>query len=197
MVNDSLKLPQGLSLADVRRIYAGDVKYWDELNPDLPHWRVVLVSRDADSGTRQVFQDQVLDGAWEGVPSTSLDCDIQTDRSAPVRCELDSTEEVLEKVAEIRGAIGYSELNLATAQKNLTRVPLDGATASVAAIEKEPDPYPYFGVEYAYTYGDPRGGSLAGSFLDYIGDSGETVIRSHDHVPCTAPEGDRLCRDTT
>ncbi|MBC2903593.1 PstS family phosphate ABC transporter substrate-binding protein [Streptomyces cupreus] len=195
VANDGLKLPNGLSLADVRRIYVGDITHWDELDPKLPHWRVVLVSRDADSGTRQVFQDQVLDGTWEGVPSTSLDCDIQTDRSAPVRCELDSTEEVLKKVAEIRGAIGYSELNLATAQQHITRVPLGGATASVAAIERAA-PYPYFGVEYAYTYGDPPGGSLAGSFLDYIRNNGETLIRTHDHVPCSTPEGERLCRES-
>ncbi|MER7576055.1 substrate-binding domain-containing protein [Streptomyces sp. NPDC126514] len=195
VVNDALKLPGGLTLADVRRIYSGDITHWDQLDPRLPHWRIVLVSRDADSGTRQVFQDQVLDGTWEGVPSTSLDCDIRTDRSAPVRCELDSTEDVLEKVAEIRGAIGYSELNLATAQRNITRVPLDGAPASVAAVE-EATPYPYFGVEYAYTHGDPPGGSLAGSFLDYIRNSGESLIRAHDHVPCSTPEGERLCRES-
>ncbi|CCK28562.1 phosphate binding ABC transporter [Streptomyces davaonensis JCM 4913] len=197
VVNDSLKLPAGgLSLADVRSVYAGEIDYWDELDPSLPHWRVVLVSRDADSGTRQVFQDQVLGGAWEGVPSTSLDCDIQADRSAPVRCELDSTEEVLEKAAAIRGAIGYSELNLATGRPDVVKVPLEGATASVEAIERPRTPYPYYGVEYAYTYGDPQGGTLAGSFLDYIRDHGEAGIQDHDHVPCTTPEGERLCGGT-
>ncbi len=198
VVNDSLKLPaDGLTLTDVGRIYAGGITYWDELDPALPHWRVVLVSRDADSGTRQVFQDQVLEGTWEGVPSTSLDCDIRTDRSAPVRCELDSTEEVLEKVAEIKGAIGYSELNIATGRPHISRVRLEGGTASVEAIERPRDPYPYYGVEYAYTYGDPPGGSLAGSFLNYIRTSGETQIRTHDHVPCATPEGERLCGDAS
>ncbi|MFE0673179.1 PstS family phosphate ABC transporter substrate-binding protein [Streptomyces sp. NPDC058867] len=196
VVNDALRLPGGgLTTADVKRVYAGDITYWDELDPKLPHWRVVLVSRDADSGTRQVFQDRVLDGTWEGVPSTSLDCDVRTDRAAPVRCELDSTEEVLKKVAQIRGAIGYSELNIATGRDHVSRVRLDGAEASVAALEQAARPYPYFGVEYAYTYGDPPGGSLAGSFLDYVRNNGETLIRTHDHVPCSTPEGERLCRD--
>ncbi|MEV0172699.1 substrate-binding domain-containing protein [Streptomyces sp. NPDC050803] len=195
VVNDGLTLPRGLSLTSVQRIYAGEIAYWDELDPSLPHWRVVLVSRDADSGTRQVFQDQVLGGEWEGVPSTSLDCDTGTDRSAPARCELDSTEDVLRTVAETRGAIGYSELNQARGQKNIKRVPLSGHPASVQSIEYEANPYPYRGVEYAYTHGDPPGGSLAASFLDYIRNNGENIIRNHDHVPCSTPEGERLCRE--
>ncbi|MBD0838705.1 PstS family phosphate ABC transporter substrate-binding protein [Streptomyces sp. TRM68416] len=196
VVNDGLTLPRGgLSLTDVRRVYAGEVAYWDELDPSLPHWRVVLVSRDADSGTRQVFQDRVLGGAWEGVPSTSLDCATDTDRSAPDRCELDSTEDVLRTVAETRGAIGYSELNLATDRTGVKRVALDGHEASLNAIEHDASPYPYRGVEYAYTHGTPPTGSLASSFLTYITNNGEPTIRNHTHVPCSTPEGQPLCHD--
>src|SRR5206468_182706 len=107
-------LPHGLSLADVRRIYRGEVTRWRQLGTGLPDLPVVLVSRNADSGTRQIFQQRVL-GSWERVPSTSLDCVHKDDGSAPVtRCELDSTEKVLDKVAEVPGALGYSEVTLAT-----------------------------------------------------------------------------------
>ncbi|GAA3895274.1 hypothetical protein GCM10023084_55010 [Streptomyces lacrimifluminis] len=179
----------------MRRVYSGAVGYWDELDPALPHWRVVLVSRDADSGTRQVFQDRVLDGKWEGVPSTSLGCDLQEDPSAPVRCELDSTEDVLKRVAATRGAIGYSELGQAVRRRTVNRVALDGATAGVDAIEYDGSHYPYRGVEYAYTYADLPTGSLAGSFLNYVRNHGQGAIRNNGHIPCTATSGERLCDD--
>uniref|UniRef100_A0AAU2A3E0 Substrate-binding domain-containing protein n=1 Tax=Streptomyces sp. NBC_00093 TaxID=2975649 RepID=A0AAU2A3E0_9ACTN len=189
-----LDLRQGLTLAQVRRVYSGAVRHWDDLDPALPHWRVVLVSRDADSGTRQVFQDRVLAGRWEGVPSTSLGCDLQTDTAAPVRCELGSTADVLKKVAATKGAIGYSELGQARQHRlTVNRVALDGATADVDAIEYDDSPYPYRGVENAYTYADLPAGSLAGSFLTYVRNHGQAAIRQNGHIPCTATEGERLC----
>ncbi|MGW2935972.1 PstS family phosphate ABC transporter substrate-binding protein [Streptomyces sp. NPDC001156] len=196
VVNQGLDLGRGLSLTDVRRIYRGQITRWRQLDPHLPNLPVVLVSRNADSGTRQIFQRRVL-GSWERAPSTSLDCLHKDDGTAPVmRCELDSTQEVLDKVAAIPGAIGYSELNFALGHKGLRRVPLGGAVASVQDIEYGRSDYPYRGVEYAYTYGHPPAGSLAAGFLAYISQSvGETVIRSHGNLPCSAPAVLPLCDD--
>jgi ABC-type phosphate transport system substrate-binding protein len=196
VVNDGIQLPHGLSLADVRRIYRGQVTRWKQLDARLPDLPVVLVSRNADSGTRQIFQRRVL-GTWERVPSTSLDCVRKDDSSAPVmRCELDSTEKVLDKVAQLPGALGYSEVTLATGHKGLRPVSLDGAPASVADIEYGRSEYPYRGVEYAYTYTRPAAGSLAASFLAYVGQgTGENVIRAHGHLPCSATAATGLCVD--
>lgn len=196
VVNNGVHLPHGLSLADVRRIYRGQVTRWRQLGAGLPDLPIVLVSRNADSGTRQIFQQRVLD-SWERVPSTSLDCVHKDDGSAPVtRCELDSTEKVLDKVAEVPGALGYSEVTLATGHKGLRPVPLDGAPASVSDIEYGKSEYPYRGVEYAYTYDRPAAGSLAASFLAYVGQgTGENVIRAHGHLPCSATQSTGLCAD--
>ncbi|MEU6220625.1 substrate-binding domain-containing protein [Streptomyces sp. NPDC047022] len=196
VVNGGLDLGHGLSLDDVRRIYRGQITRWSQLDPRLPGLPVILVSRNADSGTRQIFQRRVL-GSWERAPSTSLDCVHKDDRSAPVtRCELGSTEEVLDKVAQVPGAIGYSELDLALGHKGVRRVALDGAMASVGDIEHGRSGYPYRGVEYAYTYGRPPADSLAAGFLAYLGQGvGETVIREHGHLPCSAPAVLPLCAD--
>jgi ABC-type phosphate transport system substrate-binding protein len=195
VVNDGIRLPaRGLSVRDVRRIYRGEVTRWKQLDASLPDLPIVLVSRNADSGTRQIFQRRVL-GTWERVPSTSLDCVRKDDRSAPVmRCELDSTEQVLDKVAELPGALGYTELTLATGHRSLRPVPLDGAAPSVADIEYGRSNYPYRGVEYAYTYDHPPAGSLAAAFLSYVAEgTSENVIRTHGHLPCAAAGAVRLC----
>ncbi|WP_128381716.1 PstS family phosphate ABC transporter substrate-binding protein [Streptomyces cavernae] len=193
VVNDGINLKRGLTVEDVRRIYSGRVGHWDDLDPrrygKLPHVPVVLVSRDADSGTRQIFQRRVL-GTWERVPSTSLNCVSKDDSTAAVmRCELDSTEQVLNTVAELPGALGYSELSLANDREGLSRVALGDDEPSIEGLENGTSDYPYYGVEYAYTYGRPSAGSLTGSFLAYI-DLGTSrrVIRDHGHLPCSRPD---------
>lgn len=180
-----------LSTADVRRLYRGEITNWSELGgSDLP---VRLVSRDANSGTRQVFQRRVL-GRGE-IAHSSVDCVHKDDPAAPVvRCELGSTKEVLTTVAALPGAIGYSELNLAGRARGLHRLDLDGHPASVDAIEDGTGSYPYQEIEYAYTYGRPPRDSLASSFLTYLARGiGQDVIRTHGHLPCWTPEGTGRC----
>ncbi|MGW0141156.1 substrate-binding domain-containing protein [Streptomyces calvus] len=190
VVNEAVGLTN-LSTTDVRRLYRGEIANWSELGgSDLP---VHLVSRDANSGTRQVFQRRVL-GRGE-IAHSSVDCLHKDDPTAPViRCELDSTEQVLDAVAQIPGAIGYSEHNLATRAQGLHRLDLDGEPPSVDAIEKGRSSYPYREIEYAYTYGQPPADSLTSSFLEYLTrGTGQEVIRTHGHLPCWAPTGQRLC----
>ncbi|SOD84889.1 substrate-binding domain-containing protein [Streptomyces sp. Ag109_G2-15] len=190
VVNDDVGLTN-LSTADVRRLYQGEITNWRQLGGrSLP---VHLVSRDANSGTRQVFQRRVL-GRGE-MANSSVDCVHKDYPTAPVtRCELDSTDQVLTEVAQLPGAIGYSELNLATRAKGLHVLSLDTNAPSVDAIEHGHSPYPYREIEYAYTYGQPPANSLASSFLTYLSrGSGQEIIRTHGHVPCWTPEGMKLC----
>ncbi|MBO3750086.1 substrate-binding domain-containing protein [Streptosporangiaceae bacterium NEAU-GS5] len=71
------RLRPGLTLDQIRRIYRGDVVNWKDLGgPDLP---VRLVSRDANSGTRDLFRRRILDGPGEPA-FTSRDC---VDKNAP------------------------------------------------------------------------------------------------------------------
>ncbi|MGW3130612.1 PstS family phosphate ABC transporter substrate-binding protein [Streptomyces sp. NPDC001076] len=190
VVNDGVPL-RNLTTADVRRLYRGEITNWKQLGgPDLP---VVLVSRDADSGTRQVFQRRILKRGE--IANSSVDCLHKDDPTAKViRCELDSTDQVLSEVAQLKGAVGYAELNTAEGAKGLHTLSLDANAPSVDAIERGVSPYPYREIEYAYTYGQPAADSPASSFLSYVSKgNGEDVIRSYGHVPCYTPVGMNLC----
>jgi ABC-type phosphate transport system substrate-binding protein len=181
--------PRGLTPQQVRDVYAGEYRRWGEVVPgrrelaDLP---IVLVSRGDESGTRQIFQDRVLKG-WERAPSTSLDCRPPARAGDTVtRCELGSTRAVLDKVEEQPGAIGYSEAGLAGERGGkVNAVPLNGDWPDESRIDLGAGPYPYKDVEYAYTYGPARAGSLAAGFLAYLDEStSQQVIRGKGHLPC-------------
>ncbi len=115
---------------------------------------------------------------------------------AVVRCELDSTGEVLKTVANTPGAIGYAELHSAeeSAEKgNLQLVALDNRKPSIDAVRERI--YPFWEPEYAYTYTAPPPNSLTSKFLDYLaGDTGRNLIEKHGHLPCAAAENQRACQ---
>ncbi|MET9817215.1 MULTISPECIES: substrate-binding domain-containing protein [unclassified Streptomyces] len=188
VVNDRVTVTD-LSLTEVRKIYQGEIRNWRDVGgPDLP---ILLVSRDANSGTREVFQRQVL--KRNEPANSSRDCRTKDDPDATVtRCELDSTAQVLSTVARLPGAIGYSEPRSASATKGLHSLRIDGQTASIETIGTSG--YPYREIEYAYTYGRPRADSLAASFINYATrGAGQDVVRDQGHFPCLSPEGLRLC----
>ncbi|MET9434002.1 substrate-binding domain-containing protein [Streptomyces sp. NPDC006551] len=189
VLNDEVPI-ENLSLEDVRRLYRGEITDWSRLGGG-PARRVLLVSRDANSGTREVFQRRVL-GRNEPANS-SRDCETRDDPEAPVlRCELDSTEQVLSTVARLPGAIGYAELRAASGLKGLHRVAIDGRVPNVDEIGEST--YPYREIEYAYTWGQPPADSLTSSFLTYLSrGGGQDIIRTHGHLPCATPKGLRIC----
>ncbi|ABW15590.1 putative phosphate binding ABC transporter [Parafrankia sp. EAN1pec] len=191
VVNEKVSV-RSLTIEQIRRIYRGDVVNWNQVGgPDLP---ILLVSRDANSGTRDLFRRRILAGMGEPA-FTSQDCEHKNfPQDKVIRCELDSTERVLRNVARLPGAVGYGELRTAEAVEGLHTVRIDGQEPSIEAIGKSA--YPFAEVEYAYTFGQPPAGSLTLSFLDYLTrGGGQNAIKDHGDLPCYSPEGFRRCQE--
>ncbi|MFD8963994.1 PstS family phosphate ABC transporter substrate-binding protein [Streptomyces sp. NPDC059568] len=188
VVNSSVKLPeQGLSRRRVQQIFAGEHTNWSELDGGTDD--IKLISREGDSGTRDIFERKVLRGT-KAVDDTSRDC--ETLRSgyedAPiVHCERDSTNEVLDAVARIPGALGYSELQSFKKFQDKSAMTVlrldDVAPPSTADIGASV--YPFTEVEYAYTYRSPLPGSLTDSFLTFMTrEGGQSIVEHAGHAPC-------------
>ncbi|MFE3517727.1 substrate-binding domain-containing protein [Streptomyces sp. NPDC059166] len=189
VVNDTVPV-KDLSLDQIRKIYRGEIRNWNQLIPGGPDMDVRLVSRDANSGTREVFQRRVLDANEPA--ASSRDCTTKDYADAPVlRCELDGTDQVLTEVARLEGAIGYTELRGGAVPDGAHRTAIDGTFPSVDAIGTSD--YPYREIEYAYTYGSPPADSLVAGFLNYLDNYGEEIMRANGHLPCATPKGTRLC----
>lgn len=189
VVNNQVPV-ENLTVERLSDIYRGDVVNWNEVGgPDLP---IRLISRDANSGTRDLFRRIILGG--RGEPAfTSRDCvhkDSEQDKI--VRCELGSTSEVLKTVVALPGAIGYSELSAAANTKGLHTVRIGGQAPSVDAIGD--NRYRFTAIEYVYTKGPQAADSLTTSFLNFvITGSGQALLDDFGHLPCHSPEGLQRC----
>ncbi|MFE9250955.1 substrate-binding domain-containing protein [Streptomyces sp. NPDC007088] len=189
VVNDSVPL-KDLSSERIKALYFGRATNWKQADgPDLP---VVLVSRDASSGTRKVLQERVLHGREKAV-SASV-CGVKDNPNVKInRCEEEDTRHVLDVVARTEGALGYADLG--TDQHlpaGLHPLSIDGHRPS--ADDLTASRYPFREIEYAYTYGNPPSSSLVSDFLTFmIHGAGQEIVRTRGHLPCYTPEGLKLC----
>lgn len=177
---------------EIRDLFvSGKYSNWKQLNGfNVP---ISIVDRGAGSGTRNTFQAHVLDGRVEQ-NYNSDDCQNRKPGTAnrTVRCQLNSTDDVLDTVARTDGAIGYAELGAATARSDVRLVRIDGQEASLAGSEH--GAYPFGETEYAYTYRQPGPDSLSASFLRFLTNKiGQDVIRNGGDRPCADLDNPVLC----
>ncbi|WP_040868377.1 PstS family phosphate ABC transporter substrate-binding protein [Nocardia exalbida] len=169
-----------LTVAQIRDLYRGGIGNWREVGgPDLP---VVLVNRTPGSGSRNTFERRLLDGTQPDRPHVSCTALKGTVTTAPAHCEVQVTADMRKAVAEIPGAIGYTEFSEAV-DAGLPTLVIDGVGAGRDAAVRRA--YPFWGVEYAYSNGELPGDSLAASFLHFLTDqTGKEVLRAHGNAPC-------------
>jgi phosphate transport system substrate-binding protein len=149
-----------LSLADVRSMYAGERRLWQELGG--PAAAINVVTREEGSGTRAAFEELVMGGR-------------RIKASALVQ---DSTGSVRQMVAADPGAIGYLSTGLVDA--SVKAVTLDGVAASEAAIEA--GKYPLVRPFLFVTTGNPS--PAARAFLEWIvGPEGRELTRREGLLP--------------
>ncbi|WP_145811367.1 PstS family phosphate ABC transporter substrate-binding protein [Kribbella amoyensis] len=189
VVNRSAEI-DALTTHQLRAIYAGRLTNWKQLGGrDLP---IRMISRvGPDSGSRRTFREKVLAGDQE-LGITSDDCRTKDDPAARQhRCEVGTTEELLSRVDDIEGAIGYAELGGSRKYPGLTAAEIDGVVPQAARVADTT--YRFWEVEYAYTYGAPEPDSLAAAFLEYAGSAQARAVLVRDGlVPCAELPGS-LC----
>ncbi|WP_405165993.1 substrate-binding domain-containing protein [Nocardia sp. NBC_01499] len=171
---------RSLTQTQIQDLYQGRVGNWRDVGgPDLP---VVLVNRIPGSGTRNTFERRLLGAGQPDRPHVSCTAIKGTVLSDAAHCDVQVTTDMQKAVGEIPGAIGYSESSEAI-DAGLPTVAINGVAAGRdAAISRT---YPFWGVEYAYSYGELPGDSLAAAFLHYLVDqTGKDVLRAHGNAPC-------------
>lgn len=109
--NQLLKYKDGLTTEELCKIFSGEYAYWSDVDSNLPHEEIVVVTRDISGGAHQVFQEKVM-GDKEVSPNV-----IQ----AP------SMGALVTKIIENKNAIGYASFGVVNQnQGKVTPLNIDG-----------------------------------------------------------------------
>ncbi len=150
---------EGLSLDEVRQIFAGEIVNWSEVGG--PDERIVVVSREEGSGTRGAFEEMVMGD------SLIADTVLLQQSNGMVRTT----------VATTPNAVGY--LSFGYLDDSVKTVAVDGVEPTVANAQS--DAYPVVRPLNLLTLGEPT--ELAAAFLEFIfSEAGQAVV-AHDYIP--------------
>ena len=160
IVNPANKVDD-LTIAQIADIYTGKITNWSEVGGEDAE--IVLIGREAGSGTRSGFEEIV------GVVD-----------ACSYRQEHSSTGDVITPVAQNPGAIGYA--SLASVKDTVKAVKVEGVTPSEQSVKDGS-----YAIQRPFvlaTATDKELGAAAQSFFDYV-TSGEAndIITSAGVVP--------------
>jgi phosphate transport system substrate-binding protein len=154
-----------LTLEQVRRIYLGEITNWKEVGGD--DGRIILYSRENNSGTYVYFKDNILEGK-DYAPNTQ---------------SLPGTAAVVNAVSKDKNGIGYGG---AAYGKGIRELSLK-TNASSTAFAPTPDnvragSYPVTRFLYMYVRSRPTGAMK--EYIDWIlSDEGQSVVESVGYFP--------------
>lgn len=156
-------------------LYTGKITNWAQLGGHDA--KVVLLSREVNSGTHVYFKEHVLrHGKAEG-----------KEEFTPAALLLPSSQAIADEVVQNPDAIGYYGMGYVSNQVKVLRVAsAPGAPAMAPTIEDvQSNAYAIARPLIMYTKGAPQG--LAKEFLDYVHSAaGQEVVKRLDFVPVSA-----------
>jgi ABC-type phosphate transport system substrate-binding protein len=171
-----------LTTDQLRGIYS--LRYTNWLQLGGSNHPITIVARDSQSGTRITFVSTVLGGRTEpNADSQNCTTPAPGQNSPVLVCEMAGTQELLQKVSTIPGAIGYAEFGQSTLSRDVNTIQIDSREPDIQ--QDQLSQYPFWAAEHVYTHGPPASGSLLSVFLGYLGtDTAKNVMEKDGDVPC-------------
>lgn len=165
IVHQSNKV-KGLTIEKIRDIYTGKITNWKEVGGFDK--KIVVISRDTNSGTYETFSEIVVGKDNKVVSSAEY-----TGSNGAVRQRVQTTE----------GAIGY--VGLGFADSTIKVLEVNGVKPSVETVFSKK--YPISRELYMFTNGEPKEGSLAARYLALItSEEGSEMVEEIGYISMTA-----------
>jgi phosphate transport system substrate-binding protein len=150
-----------LTKDELKRIYTGEIANWKALGG--PDKKIVVISRDTNSGTYESFQQLVT----------------KSDRVTEKAEYVGSNGAVRQRVMTTEGAIGYVGLAFTEGVKALE---INGVAPSQETVNDKT--YPIARPLFMYTNGEPKEGTPLAAFLNlYKTEDGKKIISEQGFVP--------------
>jgi phosphate transport system substrate-binding protein len=152
---------KNLTVEQLKKIYAGEVKNWKEIGG--LNKEIVVVSRDTSSGTYEVWEVKILKGA----------------RVTPAALLQASNGAVVQAVSKNKYAIGY--IGLGYVNKTVKPLMVNGIKGSAKTTLD--GTYPISRALYMFTRGWPKGDTL--NFINYVMNpqKGQKYVKEAGFVP--------------
>lgn len=161
-----------LTLDQLAAIFTGKIVNWKELGGKDE--KIVLLSREVNSGTHVYFKEHVL---RKNDPNSQ-------EEFAPSALMLSSSQAIADEVTGNSAAIGYYGMGyISPSQKPIAVAKTDKDDYIPPTIENVLDgKYPISRPLFVYTNGTPSG--LVGEFIDFaLSSEGQEIVRTTDFVP--------------
>ncbi|GAB4409840.1 MAG: phosphate ABC transporter substrate-binding protein [Bryobacter sp.] len=162
-----------ISLEQLGRMFGrgGDVERWSQLGINWPHGeddRILLISRQSNSGTYEYFRNSILGKRGEFRAGTR---------------DLNGSKEVVSLIASTRAAIGYSGMGYAIEGVKTLRIKA-GTSAAVAPTVETAQNGTYKISRPLYIYSLEGAAVAITNYLQWIlSPVGQAVVRKAGYVP--------------
>ena len=166
-----------LTLAQLADLFTGTLQTWQALGGREE--RVVLLSREVNSGTHVYFKEHVLGASAEG----------SAREFTPEALLLSSSQAIADEVAVNRAAIGYYGMGYLNARNVAVSVArtAEGPAVLPSAETVRTGAYPISRPLFLYTRTSPHG--VVQLFLDFVRSSeGQRIVRQEEFVPMAGSE---------
>jgi phosphate transport system substrate-binding protein len=163
---------KGLTVAQVRDIYAGKITNWKEVGG--PNKAIVVVSRDTTSGTYETFYKLVM---THKVAGKKVKEKIKSGAE-----KQQSNGAVRNRIQSTAGAVGY--VGLGYLDRTIKAVKVNGVEVSKDTVAS--GQYPVARPLFMFTNGYPKLGSHVHAFVTlHLSKKGQEIIDSVGFVPVT------------
>ncbi len=161
-----------LTLDQLAQIFTGKITNWKEVGGEDK--KIVLLSREVNSGTHVYFKEHVLrKGDANG-----------KEEFAPAALMLPSSQAIADEVANNSAAIGYYGMGYISSKQKPISVAKDEKSAYVAPTVENVinGTYPISRPLFVYANGEPKG--LVKKFVDFmLSKEGQEIVLKTDFVP--------------
>jgi phosphate transport system substrate-binding protein len=161
-----------LTMDQLAGIFTGKLSNWKEVGGRDE--RIVVLSREVNSGTHVYFKEHVL----RKLDKTSKE------EFAPGALMLSSSQAIADEVAANSSAIGYYGMGYISSKQKPVSIAANAESPYIAATIENviSGVYPISRPLLLYTNGEPQG--LIRKFIDFaLSDEGQEIVRKTDFVP--------------